>query len=222
VADSDENTATELAAPASRGGPWKLIALVAVLTVVAIILVPGRETTPPQALDKTADGTPTPAAPSLLPTPPTETSVTVAEPLPPLEPLPAGAPEDQGPGAAARRLIAELRGQRPPDLERAFTAAGEHQQAGRLEDAYLLYFYAAREGHGQAAMMLGQQADPASFRADGLFDNADPLQAHKWYTKARDAGIAEAYEALATLRSNIETAAQNGDLEAQRVTLQWK
>ena len=218
MADSDENTAAEPASPASRGGPWKLIALVAVITVIAIVLVPGRESPPENIADEPTDTAR--SAPSLLSGEPTVDAISQAEPDSPAPPV--SAPEDLPPGAAARALIAELRTRMPPDLERAFAAAGEHQQAGRLEDAYLLYFYAAREGHGQAAMVLGQQADPRNFDNQGLFDEADPLQAHKWYTRARQAGIAGADEALAALRTSIEAAAQNGDLEARRLTLQWK
>jgi hypothetical protein len=218
VADSDENTAAEPATPASRGGPWKLIALVAVLTVIAIVLVPGRESPPEGVTQAPSDATG--SAPSLLSGEPAVDAISQAEPETPL-PV-AGVPAELPPGAAARALITALRTSMPPDLERAFAAAGEHQRAGRLEDAYPLYFYAAREGHGQAAMVLGQQADPRDFDAKGLFDEADPLQAHKWYTRARQAGVTGAGEALAALRTSIEAAAQNGDLEARRLTLQWK
>jgi hypothetical protein len=191
---------------------------VAVLTVIAIVLVPGRES-PPENVAQAPSDAPG-SAPSLLSGEPKIDAISQAEPETPVPP--ANVTADLPSGAAARALIAELRSSVPPDLERAFAAAGEHQRAGRLEDAYLLYFYAAREGHGQAALVLGQQADPRDFDHNGLFDAADPLQAHKWYTKARQAGVTGADEALAALRSSIEAAAQNGDREARRLTLQWK
>jgi len=217
VADSDDNPAPQ----DSKNGPWPVIGLVVVITLIAIWLVPGDET--PETTE------PARPAPSLLApgeqppaaTPEAQPETAPAEPQPEAE-VPAEAPPALGPGDAARALISELRVQSPPDLQRAFAAAQQHQQAGELDDAYLLYFYAAREGHGEAAMLLARQSDPASFSEDGLIAAADELQAHKWYVKAQQAGVDAAAEALAALRSRVEQAAEQGDDRARRIMLQWK
>lgn len=210
---------SETDAPAApqteRKGPWPLIAIVAAITLILILLVPGDEEpeTPAPSAPVAEGDTP---APSLL-TPATDTPDT-GTPATPLE----AAPQNLPPGAAARALIAELRQQSPMDLERAFSTAGQQQQGGHHEDAYLLYFFAAREGHAESAMTLARQADPASFAAGGLFEAADELQAHKWYSKAADAGHPEATDAIKALRGRVEQAAAAGDERAHRIMLQWK
>lgn len=228
MSESEEHTPAESAPQPAKGGPWNLIIIVAILTVIAIVLVPGEEQAPPQPIP--AIGPPAQGQteePSLLqPNGPATATETPA----PKEASAGAQPSAQvpmtatakAPGAAARELIAELRKQTPPDLDRAFQAAQDHQAAGRADDAYLLYFFAAREGHGKSAMALARQADPASFEPGGLFDEADELQAHKWYSKASEAGIAEADNALVALHTQIEAAAGGGDERAQRIMLQWK
>jgi len=274
VADSDENTSIDSIPPAARGGPWKLIAVVAVATLVAILLVPGEQEAPPleelpplsapeqsPLPDKGAPGQPQLpplSAPERSPlpdkgaqpqslrdegrdsppwAPPTETTAAPPAIQAGAEPAtkantpgrasqkPAAASTATGPlppGAAARRLIAFLRSQSPLDLERAFAAAQAHQAKGRIDDAYLLYFFAAREGHGLAAMALGQQADPAYFSEAGLFKRADEMQAYKWYTQAKLAGIEKAGPSLAALRQRLADTADAGDERARRILLQWK
>lgn len=215
MADSDENTPAESGTPASKGGPWNLIAIVAIVTVVAILLVPGEEE---------------PAEPELPPAPAAEKSLLSESAEQAVDPAEQQGTEQNGaeatgplpPGGAARRLIQELRDNSPLDLDKAFEAAQQHQADGRLDDAYLLYFFAAREGHGPGAMTLAQQLDPAHFSAGGLFEKADEMQAHKWYTRASDAGLEQAAEALTQLRQRVESAAANGDDNARRLMLQWK
>lgn len=180
-----------------------MIGLVVVLTVIAIWLVPGEKKTSGDNAKPGDQDT----EPSLIA--PTET---------------ANSPRSSRsiPGEAARALITELRQQTAPDLDRAYAAAQQYQQAGDEEDAYLLYFYAAREGHGPSAMVMAQRSDPATFSDDGLETRADPLQANKWYLRAAQAGAEGAETALATLRKRVEDAAAQGDQRAQRIMLQWK
>ena len=215
MADSDENTPAESDTPASKSGPWNLIAIVAVVTVVAILLVPGEEE---------------PAEPELPPAPAVEKSLLSegaeqATDIAEQEGTEQADTQTTGPlppGGAARKLIEELRSNPPLDLDKAFEAAQQHQSEGRLDDAYLLYFFAARESHGPAAMTLAQQLDPANFSNDGLFDKADEMQAHKWYKRASDAGVEQATESLNQLRQRVESAAASGDDQARRLMLQWK
>ncbi len=212
----------------------KLILAVVVITLIAVLLVPGSDDRKPEPSQ------PVPAnAPSLLEqqaAPPAArpdagetaetTSETVSNEVDTLSPEPdtpdSESPVDDRPGAAARRLIGELRQAPAPDLERAWQAAQTFEQNGKTDDALLLYFHAAREGHGPAALRLARAADPTSFREDGLFARPDALQAYKWYGRAASAGIDEARQALAQLRSRTEKAAAAGDEQAQRLMLQWK
>ena len=104
-----------------------------------------------------------------------------------------------------------------------FDAAREAQANGELADAYLLYFFAAREGHAGAALALGTQADPASRDpGNSVFEAADLTQAHKWYQLAAEGGDAEARNRLADLRRRVEKMAAEGDPQAQRVALLWQ
>jgi len=211
----------------------KLILAVIVITVIAVLLVPGRkdeQETPssarpierPSLLEKQA----APASPE---TGEVRTAEHAGEPAPSETATPSGEADtasppaaDDRPGTAARRLIRKLRAAGTPNLERAWQVARKFEQAGRTDDALLLYFFAAREGHGPAAMRLARAADPASFREGGLFAQADPLQANKWYGRAAAAGVDEARQAQARLHARVEKAAAAGDEQAQRLMLQWK
>jgi hypothetical protein len=193
-----------------------MIGLVVLVTVIAIWLVPGEKKSS-HDVAKPADKA---AEPSLIA--PTESPKETAAEAPPTtaEAPPATAPAT--PGQAARTLISELRQQPQPDLDRAYAAAQQYEQSGDDDDAYLLYFYAAREGHGPSAMIMAQRSDPATFRDDGLESNADALQANKWYLRAAQAGVDGAETALSALRKRVEDAAAQGDPRAQRIMLQWK
>lgn len=127
-------------------------------------------------------------------------------------------------GAAARNLIATARRAGSAiDYNALFLQAEEFKQQGKETDAFLLLFFTAREGHGQSALKLGEMNDPALFNDNSkMLDKADSIQAYKWYTRASDAGVAEAGARLSLLRNTTETAAASGDLKAQRLLLNWK
>lgn len=196
-----------------QGGPWKLIVLVIVATAVGVWLVPG------ESPETTTEPAQTALAPSLLEDlPPTAAG---GEPVLPetLEP----AIIDDTPGARARARIAELRDAGQPGLDDAYRAAVEAQTDGRPIDAYLLYFYAAREGHADAALALALQADPIKRDpANSVFDDPDPIQAHKWYELAARNGSVDARQDLGELRSHVEQMAASGDPQAQRIALLWQ
>lgn len=203
--------------PQGRGGPWKLIAVVVIATLIGVWLVPGDD----QALTgideggTTADGQ---DLPSLLDLPPTAAG---GDPILPeaLEP----APVDTTPGARARAFIAKLRSSGDIPLDEVFAAATEAQDRRELADAYLLYFFAAREGHAKSALALGRQADPATRDpANSVFEAADLTQAHKWYQIAARNGADQAPTYLNDLRSRVEQLAAGGDPQAQRITLLWQ
>lgn len=211
---------TELAEsePERRPGPWKLIVIVVLVTLVGIWLVPGDapEDTPETARQDTSGTDRADAAPSLLVEDPSgDLSVALA-------PTEAGAGRSR-PGARARTLIAGLRAKGAIDLDGVYTVAVEAQAEGEMADAYLLYFFAAREGHAASALALGMQADPASRNPDdSVFEAADLNQAHKWYQMAVKNGDAKGQERLNDLRSRIEQLAADGDPQAQRISLLWQ
>ncbi len=224
---------TELAdsEPPRRRGPWKLIVIVALLTLIGVWLVPGER---PEDVSKLT-GRPAGTAPSLLGDGPTDvpapTSATqgtaetasqgVAESA--TETAVETQPVDDRPGSRARALIAKMRADGDIRLDDVFGAAQQAQRDGQLADAYLLYFFAAREGHAAAALALGTQADPASRDpANSVFESADLNQAHKWYQIAAQHGDAEAQQRLADLRGRIEQLAASGDPQAQRISLLWQ
>ena len=127
-------------------------------------------------------------------------------------------------GDRARAFIADLRsGPAEPDPDTVFVEAERLQGEGETVDAYLLYRFAARHGHGQAALYLGTQADPAYHTAANLDSlNDEPEQAYKWYSMAVEAGIDEAATRLQALRKHVEQSAADGDEHAQRLLLLWQ
>jgi TPR repeat protein len=175
-----------------------LMVVVAVITIIAVWMVP---------VDEEAE------SPSLPELPGTSTA---DGDLPPLVDRSATAQA----GDRARTFIANSRTDgAEPDPEKVFVEAQRLQEEGHSVDAYLLYRFAARHGHGLAAMILGSQADAA---ADTDSPNDEPEQAYKWYSMAAAAGVEEAATRLQTLRTRVEQSAADGDERAQRLMLQWQ
>ena len=109
------------------------------------------------------------------------------------------------------------------DYAEALTRAREFQAEGRLADAQLLMFFAARGGHAPAAFELATSYDPNHYsESASLMEEPDPFQAYRWYRTARDAGQAEAEERLMNLKSWAEDAAEGGNDDAERLLLQWE
>jgi hypothetical protein len=127
-------------------------------------------------------------------------------------------------GDRARGFIARLRADSAePDAGVVFAEAERQQGEGNLDDAYLLYRFAARRGHAQAALIVGTLADPAYHDATGSYlPEPNPEQAYKWYSVAAAAGNAEAAQRLQDLQAQVEQAAAAGDEQAQRLMLQWR
>jgi TPR repeat protein len=208
--------------PQRRSGPWKLIIIVAVLTLIGVWLVPGDKSQEDPAVTERPQGEPgqTLGAPSLLADGPGGEPDVIGTATP--------APEgqevvDDRPGARARALIARMRADGNIDLDQVVASAQRSQIAGELADAYLLYFFAAREGSVAAALELGKQADPASRDPlSSVFEGPDLNQAHKWYRIAAENGDAEARDRLADLHARVEQMAASGDPQAQRISLLWQ
>jgi hypothetical protein len=150
-----------------------------------------------------------------------------SEPIPepgwPLETVePAKTAEERG--DTARDIIARLKDDPGgPDYAEAHTRAKALQADGQLADAQLLYFFAARGGHAPAAFDLATANDPNHFStASSLAAEADPFQAYRWYTVARNGGHAGASERLEELRAWAESASRSGDADAEQLLLQWE
>ena len=188
--------------PQRRAGPWKLIIIVAVLTLIGVWLVPGDETgEDPAVAEPTPGGSPA-RAPSLLADGPGDEPDAVETAKPGAK---GQGVEDDRPGARARALIAGMRAEGDIDLNQVVASAQRAQIAGELADAYLLYFFAAREGSVAAALELGRPADPASRDPlSSVFEGPDLIQAHKWYRIAAEHGDTEARDRLADLHARVD------------------
>lgn len=127
-------------------------------------------------------------------------------------------------GQTARVAIENLRSGAAdgrPNLGEAFAQAEAHREAGELADAQLLYFFAARNGHAQAAFRLASSYDPLHHdAADSLLQRPDPFQAFRYYRQALEGGVAEADARLDALRAWAEREAPV-NTEAERLLLQW-
>ena len=127
-------------------------------------------------------------------------------------------------GEIARSFLYELEktGQ-PVNLDIVYSKAENLTAENNLKSAYLLYFYAAKSGHSDAAFKLAQFADPHTFESNrSLLDSPNSVQAHKWYQQAVLAGHPNAKESLDRLRSQVELLAASGDERAYQLTLQWR
>ncbi len=128
------------------------------------------------------------------------------------------------PGMRAREYIKDLRTKgKPYPLQQVFEKAQQHLQEGSLADAHLLYFFAAREDHLPSIMKLAEMSDPTLFRAeDALMDDADVIQAYKWYSKAAELGHQAANERVDGLHQWASNAAALGDPDAQQLLLNFR
>ena len=128
------------------------------------------------------------------------------------------------PGMRARDYIKELRDQgKPYPFEKVYEKAQKYMQEGSLADAHLLYFFAAREDHVPSIMKLAEMSDPTLFRAeDALMDDADVIQAYKWYRKAADMGHQPASERVDGLHQWASNAAEDGNPHARQLLLNFQ
>jgi len=136
--------------------------------------------------------------------------------------VPVTTPEERG--DVARDLIADIRSNPDGvDFAEAFAQAQEYQAEGRLADAQLLYFFAAKGNYAPAAFELATLYDPNHFSSENsVMDKPNPSQAYKWYSVARDGGIESAPARLQELRVWVENASDEGDTEAEQLLLRWE
>jgi hypothetical protein len=135
-------------------------------------------------------------------------------------PIEAGSAED---GNQARQLIEDVRNRgNTTDPETLFAQAQTFAGQGQLADAYLLYFYLAKQGHGPSTLVLAEMADPAYYDArTSFFEAPDFSQAHKWYLQAMMLGMGKAEAQLRDLKLRVKAAAAGGDEKARRLLVGW-
>lgn len=123
---------------------------------------------------------------------------------------------------AAREVISEQQQSQQPDYAAALEQARGLRAEGKLADAQLLYFFAARGGYSPAAFELAELYDPLHFDVtSNLMEKPDPFQAFKWYSQALKGGEADASARLNALHEWAHQAAEQGDLDAEQLLLQW-
>ena len=191
---------------------------------------PAAKTEPSSSIVRPAS-VPLPAVTSAPKPPPVTVPAPEPQPVAKPEPVaPKPAPQtadtkvETTPGSRARAIIAEFRNQEEAvDLYEIFTSAEQLKEEGMLTDAHLLYFYAARKGHGSSALALAKMHDPDYHsQQTSIMEKPDLIQAYKWYLQAADSGNVMAKAHLNDLRTRVELAASKGDAAAERLLLQWR
>ncbi len=127
------------------------------------------------------------------------------------------------PGVRARAFIKQLRNRgKPYPFDKLLAKAGAYAAEGSLADAYLSYFFAAREGSTKAMMMMAEMSDPTMFRPESnLLDKPDPALAYRWYKRARDAGFEPAQSRLDNLHQWAISEARIGNEDARQLLLNY-
>jgi hypothetical protein len=132
-------------------------------------------------------------------------------------------PADRGAIAVTPELAREAPVGADAELDAAFERARELQAAGQLDDAQVLFFFGARQGHARSAYAYAEMNDPNHHSPEtSLLAEPDAFQAFRWYSAALDGGIDAAAERLDALHEWAEAAAAVGDSEAERLLLQWE
>ena len=128
------------------------------------------------------------------------------------------------PGLRAREYITEIRaGGEPYPLANIFEKGSSFEEQGNLADAHLLYFFSAREDYIPAIMKMGEMADPTQFRAENsLLDQADAIQAYKWYKKAVALGHGPATDGVKNLEQWATEASIMGNPDARQLMLNFE
>ena len=108
-------------------------------------------------------------------------------------------------------------------LDEAFEQAREMQVGGQLDDAMVLYFFGARQGHAQSAFRYAEMNDPLHLTAAiSPLPEPAPSTAFRFYKVALDAGFEDAAERLDALHQWAVDAAAAGDFDAEMLLEQWE
>lgn len=129
--------------------------------------------------------------------------------LPPVRPV----AEPQAPASLDGLSVPEVIARAASPAAIAEEAARRHQ-AGRHDDALLLWEASARAGHAGSLTRLAGLYDPVGFEPGRPFRDPDPRQAARHYRDAIAAGDAAAAEPRARLRRWLDDRAREGDINA--------
>jgi len=126
-------------------------------------------------------------------------------------------------GLEARELIRQAREKkRPYPLEKLHAVALERQQENNMADAHLLFFFCAREGYLPSILKMGEMSDPLTFNEqNSLLDQADSIQAYKWYRIAIERENSEAQKKMNLLHEWAKSQADRGNVSAQQLLLNF-
>jgi TPR repeat protein len=109
------------------------------------------------------------------------------------------------------------------ELDETFEQALALQADGKLDDAQMLYFFAARQGHAQSAYRYAEMNDPLHHSAGGsLLPEPDPNAAFRYYQIALQGGSEDAAERLEALHQWTIDAAAAGNIDAEMLLVQWE
>jgi len=127
------------------------------------------------------------------------------------------------PALGARELIRSVREKdRPYPLDELYERALKERADNNMENAHLLFFFCAREGHLPSILMMGEMADPLLFDAENsLLDQSDPIQAYKWYQIAIERNNVVAQVKMDALQQWAESEANNANQPAQQLLLNF-
>ena len=127
------------------------------------------------------------------------------------------------PGLQARDLIQQIREKgKPYPLDQLMAQASAYANDGNLADAYITFYFAAREGSVDAMMMMAEMSDPTMFQSENnLLDRADAVQAYKWYKMALDKGFEPASARLKNIHQWAKAEAKYGNKDASQLLLNF-
>jgi TPR repeat protein len=205
--------------PRSSNNPLLWIGIVMIALIVTIIFFGERKPPSEPAAENTEQESPSERSASLGEDPPAPSKIKeIAAPDEPEEPM---VPAMNQSGDEARGIIAQLsEDSGESQLNKVFKQAEELAESKKLEDAYLLYFFAARKGHAPSAFVLGELSDPDYYSPEkSPLGQADPVQALKWYRTAANLGYNKAKPRLKELEGWIRKQAQAGNTQAQQLLL---
>ena len=138
-------------------------------------------------------------------------------------PQAAGQSAGGGAVAVAPPPAAEVPSGAGAQLDAAYERALELQAAGQLDDAQVLLFFGARQGHARSAFAYAEMNDPNHHSAErSLLPEPDAFQAFRWYSAALDGGIEAASARLDALHTWAQEAAAAGNADAEQLLLQWE
>lgn len=111
--------------------------------------------------------------------------------------------------------------ERAPNAQALHAVALRRQQAGRHDDALVLFEEAAEKGHAPAMTALARLYDPNGFRPGQPFRSPDPRAAARYYRDAAQRGDAGAAAPRAALRAWLDEQAPRNQSAADALKEFW-